>query len=79
MTLSVDALETGLVVAYGIGTSFAAPHVAGTGALHLGKSDCVECFVSYVKGLHKKSLSSEPVYQAVSRKSNINSTVRGAG
>lgn len=33
MTLSVDALETGLELVYGMGTSFAVPHVAGIAAL----------------------------------------------
>ncbi len=29
MTLGVNVIETGLEISYGIGTSFAAPHVAG--------------------------------------------------
>ena len=33
MTLGVNSLETGLEVSYGMGTSFAAPHISGVGAL----------------------------------------------
>ena len=36
MTLRVNALETDLEVAYGMGTSFAVPHVAGVRALYEG-------------------------------------------
>jgi hypothetical protein len=38
MTLSVDIPETGLEVAYGMGTSFAVPHVAGVAALYISLS-----------------------------------------
>lgn len=36
MTLGVNALETDLEVAYGIGSSFATPHAAGVASLYLG-------------------------------------------
>jgi len=35
MTLSVNAMETGIEVSFGMGTSFAAPHVAGVFSLRL--------------------------------------------
>jgi hypothetical protein len=39
MTLSVDELEISTDVSYGMGTSFAVPHVAGVGALYYSNND----------------------------------------
>lgn len=49
MTIGVDALETGLGVAYGMGTSFAAPHMAGVAALYIGLLSHLTQYIVYMQ------------------------------
>ena len=48
MTLSVDSLQDGLQIAYGIGTSFAVPHVTGVAAVYVSiDNNCSHLFSNF--------------------------------
>ena len=78
MTLSVNEMEDGLQVAFGMGTSLAAPHIAGVGCLFLGKKMCSDCLISYLNIKTDKIMDAGPIHQRDFQKVKTNVTVKGS-